>query len=213
MISEETICVERSMRYSVREASGSTELLLYLLHGYGQLSRYFIRKAEELPANITVVAPEGMHRFYLNGHSGRVGACWMTKEARELDICENTAALNQLHEALKLRYRPIHIAVAGFSQGGATAARWVADDAMNDVNLFVSWASVFPPDLKLPDKSSKLGRSNVFVVGTNDEFFSAEAVLNAVREYEALGFSARTFDGAHDLDSSVLQDILREFIK
>ena len=30
-----------------------------------------------------------MHRFYLEGSSGRVGASWMTKEAREDDKKEN----------------------------------------------------------------------------------------------------------------------------
>ena len=40
--------------------------------------------AEEL--GYTIIAPQGLHKFYLEGTSGRVGASWMTKENREDDI-------------------------------------------------------------------------------------------------------------------------------
>ena len=48
---------------------------LFVLHGYGQLPEYFIRKFRPLSqAGWHVVAPEGAHRFYLQGTEGRVGA-------------------------------------------------------------------------------------------------------------------------------------------
>ena len=56
--------------------------VLYVLHGYGQLPAFFIRKFQaQVNAGWRVVAPEGAHRFYLKGTDGRVGASWMTREA------------------------------------------------------------------------------------------------------------------------------------
>ncbi len=76
----------------------NSEKIIYVLHGYGQLAEYFIKNFEPLvELGFYVVAPEGTQRFYLNGTSGRVGASWMTKELREIDIEENNNYLASLH--------------------------------------------------------------------------------------------------------------------
>lgn len=207
-LSEKTIAVERSLRYYTREPLSKEQVhLVYLFHGYGQLAYYFLRKvADLLPENVLFVAPEGMHRFYLNGTSGRVGASWMTRELRETDIQENTAALDKLHASLIERYKPLSTSVIGFSQGGATAARWVAN-GKTDTDLFVSWASVFPPDITFPE-NQKLGKSNVFVIGKEDEFFPEPERLKAMDHYTSMGFEIRLFNGGHDLHAPTLLNLL-----
>ena len=100
---------------------------LIVLHGYGQLPEYFIRKFRPLAeAGWHVIAPEGAHRFYLQGTEGRVGASWMTKEARLDDIADQIvfldALLGQLEEGMASGPRFL----LGFSQGVATALRWAA---------------------------------------------------------------------------------------
>ena len=103
--------------------------LLITLHGYGQLAAYFIKKFNTCPDNYDILAPEGPHRFYKNGYSGRVGASWMTKEAREDDIEDNLHWLNLwLSEHLRSNHYE-KIILLGFSQGGATAARWYYNEA------------------------------------------------------------------------------------
>ena len=97
---------------------------LIVLHGYGQLPEYFIRKFRPLAeAGWHVIAPEGAHRFYLQGTEGRVGASWMTKEARLDDIADQIvfldALLGQLEEGMASGPRFL----LGFSQGVATALR------------------------------------------------------------------------------------------
>jgi hypothetical protein len=76
----EKIQSQRTYRYAV-SGNPTAKNLLYVLHGYGHLAPYFIRKFNSLEDSF-IVAPEGMYRFYLYGSSGRVGACWMTKEER-----------------------------------------------------------------------------------------------------------------------------------
>lgn len=202
------IRVERSFRYSVLEAEEHTHLLVYLLHGYGQLAEYFIRKAEGIERkNVTFVAPEGMHRFYLNGTSGRVGASWMTREARELDIAENTENLDRLHNHLSVVYQPKKVLLIGFSQGGATAARWLAN-GQSPFDAFVSWASVFPPDVAFPETGFAPAVPCYFVIGNDDPYFSADARDEAISAYEQLGFRILRFDGKHDLDKTVITSLI-----
>ena len=75
---------------------------------------YFIRKFRALFDDLLVVAPEGMHRFYLQGSSGRVGASWMTKEAREDDIADNLRWLQELDAHISAQYRPKRKLLLGF---------------------------------------------------------------------------------------------------
>ena len=76
----------KTFRYHILNEGTNAKKVLYVLHGYGQLAEFFVRKFRELGDEYLIVAPEGMHRFYLQGSSGRVGASWMTKEDREQDI-------------------------------------------------------------------------------------------------------------------------------
>jgi len=209
MIEQGTVDVTRSLRYAIRNAASTPVHLIYLLHGYGQLAHYFLRKVEHLfPENVCFVAPEGMHRFYQSGTAGRVGASWMTREARELDITENTHALNKLHEQLEATLQPQKIIVIGFSQGGATAARWIADGKVN-TDCFISWASVYPPDLGFPEQATFQPSKNLFVLGTSDQFFNEEAVEQASKDYLQRGFEIVRFEGGHDLDAAVLEHLIQ----
>jgi hypothetical protein len=81
-MTENKLSIEKTIRYFTIGDIEKAKYLLIALHGYGQLSSYFGKKFEDLPNEFFIVIPEGMHRFYLDGTSGRVGASWMTKEAR-----------------------------------------------------------------------------------------------------------------------------------
>ncbi|MEY4604919.1 MAG: hypothetical protein RIT43_2211 [Bacteroidota bacterium] len=187
----------------------NASVLLYVLHGYGQLAPFFIRKFIPLE-NAYIVAPEGMHRFYLNGTSGRVGASWMTKEEREDDISDNIQWLNALNKEICSRGSYQKIIVLGFSQGGATAARWFNSTEMHADHL-VMWSSVFPPDIS-KEKFVKPGDTrNFFVIGTNDAYFSGDAYDEAITFYSCLNFEVITYSGDHNIHTETLHSILSEF--
>ena len=92
-------------------------MLLYVLHGYGQLASYFIKSFEKISDSYFIVAPEGMHRFYLKGHLEESSI--MDDKRREIDIDENTKNLALLIKKLK-KFKKNNTRI--FS--GATAARW-----------------------------------------------------------------------------------------
>lgn len=208
MLTQELIPVERSMRYTLRTASLRTETLIYVLHGYGQLTEFFLKKLEDvLPETVTFVAPEGMHRFYLEGTSGRVGASWMTREMRETDIVENTRSLDQLHTQLTQQLQPDKVLVIGFSQGGATASRWIANGHIVP-DGFVSWASVFPPDLTNPDALADNNLKKWFVLGDQDQYFTAETAAETCSFYQTREFEVIRFQGQHVLDKTIVEQLI-----
>jgi predicted esterase len=181
--------------------------LVIALHGYGQLAAYFIQKFKSLSPTLFVLAPEGPHRFYLEGSSGRVGASWMTKEARELDIENNLAWLNALMLDFTSKHSFDKISLLGFSQGGATAARWVQSSPQMFHNLIL-WAAVFPPDLS-PTDFQHLQITKKFVLGKKDPYFAAESVQQELlSNHVNLGFETHVFEGAHNLDPAVLKKVL-----
>jgi predicted esterase len=199
----EKIQSQRTYRYSV-SGNPMANNLLYVLHGYGQLAPYFIRKFNSLE-DYFIVAPEGMHRFYLNGSSGRVGACWMTKEERLDDIKDNCNWLCDLHSKIIGAQSYDKIIVLGFSQGGATAARWFYDERMNADHL-IMWTSVFPPDLSPENLVDPHLKNNLFVLGTEDEYFDGEQQKDALDFYSMHGFRTVSYFGKHDICIETLID-------
>lgn len=196
----------KTYRFFCIPSENSSKNLLVALHGYGQLAAFFIKKFNACSNNYTILAPEGPHRFYKNGYSGRVGASWMTKEARVDDIKDNINWLTEWLTSHLKENKYDKIILLGFSQGGATAARWY----YNNPNLFdqlILWASVFPPDISKP--KIKLPNNNLYVVGKNDEFINDEMRLNEVKFYQNIGFDTHVYDGNHDIDPFVIQQILK----
>ena len=200
---------EKTFRYAKQGDISKAHTILYVLHGYGQLAEYFIRKFSALGTGYFIIAPEGMHRFYLNGTSGRVGASWMTKEARETDISDNIHWLNELDKRIDSVHKQRRKIILGFSQGGATAARWFYKGAIHADQL-IMWASIFPPDLNIEEEIKTNESKGVFVVGTNDPYFQEMKDKIAIDDFQQLGFTTFSFDGGHDLDENTLSKILKE---
>lgn len=199
----------KTFRYFTIGDPNKAKRLLYVLHGYAQLAEFFIKKFDTLSEEYFIVAPEGMHRFYLSGNSGRIGASWMTKEERENDIEDNINWLNQLDDELCIKYQFEKRIIFGFSQGGATAARWFYNKKIDAEHLII-WASVFPPDLEISDEIffDNLER-NIFLIGNNDQYYSKENQDDLIEFYKSKGFHTEVYQGDHEIQTDILQKVLR----
>ncbi len=202
--------VNKTARYSTFGDAKTARTVWIVLHGYGQLTPYFIRKFQSLSEkDHFIIAPEGLHRFYLNGTSGRVGASWMTKEERESDILDNITYLETVYKSLILPHSFEHKVLLGFSQGGATACRW-HEKGSYQADQFILWASVFPPDLTITENVSAFNNSkNQFVIGTKDEYYSEinrNKLIEKLNELN-LPFETIVYDGTHNIEPSVLLQI------
>jgi len=202
------LTVPKSARYEIIGSIDQAKIIVIALHGYGQLTPYFIRKFKGLDEKIAIVAPEGLHRFYLSGSNGRVGASWMTKEDRENDIQDNLTYLNALYAHLRINKEKTRIVLLGFSQGGATAARWFAQSPQLFHKL-IMWASIFPPDISFP-LELKDTQAHFFVIGDKDEYYDSSELERVCDFYEAQGFKCLRFSGGHTIDMNLLKGILNQ---
>jgi predicted esterase len=214
---EHHLVVSRTARYfQLGELSEQTQQVWVVCHGYGQLAEYFIRHFAALVAAnpaLVVVAPEGLSRFYLENNTngrGRIGATWMTREDRLSEIEDYVNYLNQLTDTL-LSAVPttVRITVLGFSQGAATASRWLTRARFKPARL-VLWAGVFPPDMDLPVAAALLRNLPItLVAGTEDPFVTPEKLASQQQFLQNLGVEPEvwTFAGKHTLHAETLRHI------
>jgi predicted esterase len=200
--------------FQTGKPDSSTKQVWFVLHGYGQLARYFIRNFEILTSHdICVIAPEGLSRFYLEdiekriaSGNNRVGATWMTAEDRLTDISNYLNYLARVWEVSTKEIRNLPATVLGFSQGAATASRWM----LNEPGLFdrlILWSGIFPPDLDFGKGHQVLTTKRVTLV-----YGMKDAYLNEKRMEEMESLTARlgikptivSFDGGHEIDQPTL---------
>lgn len=212
MSSEHHITYQTKGRFYLHGDPTKAKKLLIVLHGYGYLAQYFIRKFKHIEnEDICVLCPEAPHRFYQAGTNGRVGASWMTKEDRLTDIENYISFLDATLSHLKSQHTFESFHLIGFSQGGATASRWLAYGA-HQFDTFTLWATVFPPDME-KSYHPKINQSrNYFVFGTKDEYYTLEKVNEHFDEIQnkGLNFQMLNFEGGHDIDRETLDKLLHE---
>lgn len=212
------VTVPRTARVALLGPQGpGVRELWYVLHGYGQLATPFLEHFRTLDDGTRlIVAPEALSRFYDGDAQARlhkdaaVGASWMTREDRESEIADYLAYLTIVHATMLDAIgggTPPAVTVLGFSQGGATAARWVARGISRAARLVV-WGSQFPPELDLADPASPLRRAeSTLVIGATDIFATPKIVAKETARLRDAGFPFRflTFQGGHRLDDDTLR--------
>lgn len=210
-INENTVYLKttKTARISVSgKITPETKTIWIVLHGYGELSPYFIRKFNPLkyPENV-IIAPEALSRFYLNGFNGRVGATWMTKEERETDIKDYIEYLENVYS--NFIEKELQINVIGFSQGAATASRWIGY-TNNKIDNLILWCGVFPPDLPLITSQKYQKLKNILLVnGNNDEFITTQTISESINKIKSgeLKIKEIIFDGGHEISPSTLIEV------
>ena len=98
----------------------------------------------------------------------------------------------------------LYVILLGFSQGGATAARWYYSQPKL-FSHFILWASVFPPDIEKPNKAIE---QSYFVVGDKDEFLTNDLLEKELAAYQNLGFETIRYEGNHDIEPNALSSLL-----
>lgn len=201
--------VRKTARYWTAGDPASDDVWV-VLHGYKQLARRFLRRFESIAEGRWIVAAEALNRFYVSQEPGRhgpasvVGATWMTREEREIEISDYVAYLDRLADHLDLADR--RVTVLGFSQGVATASRWVVHGAVRPERLIL-WGDVSPPDLDLVAAHAAFGRLDLFVVrGEEDRALAPRLVQEERDRLEGAGirYELVTYPGGHDIDQEAL---------
>ena len=189
------------------DSKKSTAEIWFVLHGQGQLAKYFIQKFSSIATeDRRIIAPEGLSRYYLDNFNGRVGATWMTREDRLIDISNYLTFLSAVYQQEIVNAESSNITLLGFSQGAATASRWVLSDDVK-FNRLILWGGLFPQDMDFQRGHDKMKDLEILsVVGDSDEY------LNDVRRNELfqiatkldISYSTRTFHGGHEIHQDTL---------
>jgi len=209
-----SIPVQKTARYFSLEPKSPEQVksVVYVLHGYAQAAAEFLTQFESVSGEaVAIIAPEGLHRFYARGGAGNVVASWMTKEDRENDIRDYVSFFNEMRRNCIAKYPNLEKeTVLGFSQGGATAARWVSSGNFNPDRLIL-WCAFFPPDVKI-QSDEKVALT--VVTASNDRFIyndEAASQLKLMRATHPTLLHVH-FEGEHEIHTATLQDIFAKFI-
>jgi predicted esterase len=215
MTHEHTLTVPRTARYyTLGTLSERTRNIWFVLHGYGQLAQHFIRRFDVVANDETlVVAPEGLSRLYLNGEYSKVGASWITREARDHEVSDYITYLNQLYDSLLGDHDPaaLTITLMGFSQGAATACRWLNAGHIR-VERLMLWAGFFSNGLAdIIDLQKLTNVPTQYVYGLHDEYIKQmpdpAAYLNQLKT-DLPSLDIIPFEGKHTVEREVLKRLV-----
>jgi predicted esterase len=193
----------------------------FTCHGYGQLASDFVKQfwCIEAPGRLIVV-PEALSRFYLaqgigfHAADARIGATWMTREDRETEITDYVNYLDTLYGEIfsKIDREKVRVTVLGFSQGGATANRWVTRGHAR-VDRLIMWGSLLASDADLNEAAEYFRKVKLTIVyGIRDQFADSATIANyeALLKEKAVPYNLVTFDGSHRMDRDVLKQLAGE---
>lgn len=202
------------------EAGPAIRDVWFVCHGYGQLAADFIREFDPIAGNERLIlAPEALSRFYVttaegfHGPDTLVGATWMTREDRSNEIADYVRYLDALYDHVfeTIDRDEVTVTVLGFSQGGATANRWVTQGhAIAD--RLIMWGCLLASDSDLGAAATFFREVELQIVyGTRDKF----ADTGMIADYEKLlvkndiPYRLTTFDGGHRMDRETLRTLAR----
>ena len=200
--------------YTQGELTTTTKKIWFVLHGYGQLAKFFISKFKVLSeAGVLVIAPEGLSKFYLEDvtsrartGNNRVGATWMTRENRLTDIDNYITYLNTIYQKEVPYNFEGEVTILGFSQGAATATRWSIEG--NPVyNELILWAGILPPDMDFEKAHEKLKNKKIIeIFGKTDPYLTDERLKEVTSLNARLNINPTRieFDGGHEINQEVL---------
>jgi predicted esterase len=211
--------VPRTARYyTLGGESPERRSIWFVLHGYGQLAGEFVRYFGAIATRDTlIVAPEALNRFYLvstdkaPARDRPVGATWMTREDRASDIADYVEYLDVLYDdVVGTTVNPtLAINVIGFSQGAATATRWITHTNRR-LDRLILWGGLVPPETELTPAHA-LRRSRLTIVaGSRDQYVTDSALAAERARLDAAGlpYDLIQFQGGHAINRSVFPQLL-----
>ncbi len=213
-ITSKKIKVSKTGRYYIiGKPSEKISSVWFVLHGYGQLARDFIKYFRPVVSeSAIVVAPEALNKFYLKGFDGKIGAAWMTREDREEEVDDYVSYLDSVYDEVirEGHFRKAKITILGFSQGSYSAVRW-ATRGRSKSDRMILWGGGIPSDVDADKIKSYSDMTPLIIVaGDKDQFVTEEEIsreterLNSIK----LNYQIKRFKGGHEIKADVLRQLL-----
>jgi len=213
MFNKHNISFEFSSSYiTYNKLTDKTENIWIVFHGYGQLSKYFIRRFDVLEGDKNyIIAPQGLSKFYVDEDFKNVGASWLTKEDKESDLLNQQKYLIKLMDELKSKidFSKIKINLFGFSQGVSALTRLLINYNMKIDNIII-WAGWVPDEFFNINKNVLKDTNLFFVVGNKDKYYNNPIIKGYIEKFKKTlnkEIDYFVFDGGHIVDRKVLKKI------
>ena len=213
MFNKHHISFEFSSSYiTYNKLTDKTENIWIVFHGYGQLSKYFIRRFDVLEGDKNyIIAPQGLSKFYVDEDFKNVGASWLTKEDKESDLLNQQKYLIKLMDELKSKidFSKIKINLFGFSQGVSAFTRLLINYNMKIDNIII-WAGWVPDEFFNINKNVLKDTNLFFVVGNKDKYYNNPIIKGYIEKFKKTlnkEIDYFVFDGGHIVDRKVLKKI------
>jgi predicted esterase len=182
----------------------NTQEVWIVLHGYAQLSTYFLKHFRCVESKQRFfIAPEGLNRFYAKGFGGSPAASWMTSEDREWEIKDYLQYLDTVYGYFHLTTFNGTIHLLGFSQGVATASRWL-HQTLYKLDSFVAYAGEIASELRNPISHKLLQLPITYVTGLNDRLLSNDKRIEVQELMTRIGARQIVFSGGHEITNEAL---------
>ena len=209
-VNEQHLRVEKTARYYINTPiAKEVKSLWFVIHGYAQLAKDFVKEFEFLSDNKTlIVAPEALSRFYFRD---KIGASWMTREDRQNEINDYLNYFDVLMKQIKNEFdlSRAKLNLLGFSQGVHTAARFFINTDSYFDNLILC-SSDFPGDADFIELKEKLKRSKMYYIfGNSDKDISIVGYEKSLTllNHNSIPFEKIVFDGRHVIHTESLKKI------
>ena len=134
----------------------------------------------------------------------------MTSEDRLDEINDYVNYLDSLVEDLHLPAN-VKIGILGFSQGVATASRWVAKGRVKPGHVIL-YAGVFPPDLDPGFDSQRWKNTGIDVlIGNADAFYRVQDFRQTYTGLQKINplVKFHEFEGGHEIFPDVLRNLMK----
>ncbi|WP_019038119.1 alpha/beta hydrolase [Psychroflexus tropicus] len=170
-------------------------------HGIGFLSKYFISYFKKLdPDENYIIAPQAPSKYYQTKAYRYVGASWLTKENRDLEI-ENV--LNYLDALVQKEEIPEDktIILMGFSQGVSIVTRWIAYRQMNCDRLVIHSGSI-PEEFDFSSFNHLPKLKTTIIYGDQDEYITQDKIDSQIRYAKSVFPNppdVLKFEGGHEM--------------
>lgn len=201
------IRVNKTARYlTLGQLNENTREVWIALHGYAQHIEEFAVNFEVIDnGNRFIVIPEGLNRFYSRGLGGKPVATWMTSAEREHEINDYINYLESLYSSLLIPAHA-HVVLLGFSQGVATASRFI-HHTNSKVSHFVVYAGEIAFELVNPISPKISAVPLTYVTGNNDPLITPEKHAEVILLMQSLQANTIRFDGGHVVLPEVLEKV------
>jgi len=195
---------------TLNELNSDTKNIWIVCHGIGFLSKYFISYFKDLNTDENyIIAPQAPSKYYQTKAYKYVGASWLTKENRDLEI-ENV--LNYLEAVMDLENLPKdkNIILLGFSQGVSIVTRWMAKRKILCNHLVIHSGSI-PTEFDASNFSYLPNLKTSIIYGDNDEYLTPskiEAQLTYAQSIFPNSPELIKFNGRHVMHPGSLEKLI-----